>query len=57
VADSSHRFLIGPEKAVRKLSDGDLMGVVELKGPLIELYGWGCLDVVDLRLGLCHGAR
>jgi hypothetical protein len=42
---------------VGKLSGGDLMGVVELKGPLIELYGWGCLDVVDLRLGLCHGAR
>jgi hypothetical protein len=57
VADSSHRCLIGPEKAAGKLSDGEVMGTVELKGPLIELCGWGCLDVVDLRLGLCHGPR
>jgi hypothetical protein len=41
VADSSHRCLIGPEKAAGKLSDGEVMSAVELKGPLIELCGWG----------------
>jgi hypothetical protein len=41
VADSSHRCRIGPEKAAGKLSGGEVMDAVELKGPLIELCGWG----------------